>query len=186
MSISTLLVTSEWVGHVFVPTYPVSVWNNTNDETCHVLSLFLWKILFFSFLLLWFNYHVLKIHRSRKVPTLSIKKGSSFVIFSEQNCSFWIPVTPVSKSSNLTYIGGSHKWGKWFKPKKFASLQNYKYTKTYNEKVFEDIPDIDSHPDAYNLLSWDLKVIIAVFLNCINSKKKWFSGSLICNFILYF
>lgn len=147
---------------------------------------FLWKILFFSFLLLWFNYHVLKIHRSCKVPTLSIKKGSSFVIFSEQNCSFWIPVTPVSKSSNLTYIGGSHKWGKWFKPKKFASLQNYKYTKTYNEKVFEDIPDIDSHPDAYNLLSWDLKVIIAVFLNCINSKKKWFLGSLICNFILYF
>lgn len=73
----------------------------------------------------------------------------------------WIPVTPVSKESCLRYVGGSHKWGKWFIPRKFESLKNYKYkdpTVRSTEKAFEDIPDIDAHPEKYDLFAWDLEV----------------------------
>lgn len=68
----------------------------------------------------------------------------------------------MSKASCLKYVGGSHKWGKWFIPRKFASSNNYKYTdpKIENtDKAFEDIPDIDAHPEKYQLSAWDLEVM---------------------------
>ena len=68
----------------------------------------------------------------------------------------------MSNASCLKYVGGSHKWGKWFIPKKFASLNNYTYTDPNIEntdKVFEDIPDIDAHPEKYQLFAWDLEVM---------------------------
>ena len=80
-----------------------------------------------------------------------------------QNCSLWIPVTPVSKESCLRYIGGSHRWGKWFIPKKFESLNNYKYRDPNDKRSgndFEEIPDIDTQPEKYELFAWDLEVSI--------------------------
>lgn len=77
-----------------------------------------------------------------------------------QNCSFWLPVTPVSEESCLKYIGGSHTWGKWFIPTKFASLKSYNYTDLQmgTEKAFENTPDIDVDQEKYELLSWNLEV----------------------------
>ena len=79
-----------------------------------------------------------------------------------QNCSLWLPVTPVSKDSCLKYVGGSHNWGKWFIPRKFASSKNYNLIDDSNtnskQEAFEAIPDIDGEPDKYELFSWDLEV----------------------------
>ena len=68
----------------------------------------------------------------------------------------------MSKASCLKYAGGSHKWGKWFTPINFASLNNYKNTDPNiknTDKVFENIPDIDAHPEKYQLFAWDLEVL---------------------------
>lgn len=77
-----------------------------------------------------------------------------------QTCSFWVPVTPVSKESCLKYVSGSHKWGKWFIPTKFATLENYRNTDSdmNTDKAFENTPDIDAEPENYQLLFWDLEV----------------------------
>ena len=69
----------------------------------------------------------------------------------------------MSKESCLKYVSGSHKWGKWYIPRRFASLNNYKYRDPNTEntdKAFEDTPDIDAHPEKYDLLSWDLEVML--------------------------
>ena len=81
-------------------------------------------------------------------------------IFSSQNCSFWLPVTPVSEESCLKYIGGSHRWGKWFVPTKFATLTNYNYRDLHmdTDKIFEDPLDIDAEPEKYKLFSWNMEV----------------------------
>ena len=68
----------------------------------------------------------------------------------------------MSKASCLKYVGGSHKWGKWFIPRKFATLNNYRYTDSNiqdTDKAFEDIPDIDAYPEKYELFAWDLEVM---------------------------
>ena len=75
----------------------------------------------------------------------------------------WLPLTPVSKVSCLKYVGGSHKWGKWFIPRKFASSENYNYDNANTrskQEAFDDIPDIDGEPDKYELFSWDVQVLV--------------------------
>ena len=82
---------------------------------------FLWKILFFSFLLLWFNYHVLKIHRSCKVPTLSIKKGSllfflnrtvlfGFPLLLYQNHQIWLTLADPTSGENGLNLRSLHPY----------------------------------------------------------------------------
>eukprot|EP00457_Paulinella_chromatophora_P013823 gb/GEZN01014170.1/.p1 GENE.gb/GEZN01014170.1/~~gb/GEZN01014170.1/.p1 ORF type:complete len:302 (-),score=10.63 gb/GEZN01014170.1/:4-909(-) len=41
-----------------------------------------------------------------------------------QNCSLWIPLDPIPRSSTLRFLRGSHR-GPWYIPRKFATLQNY-------------------------------------------------------------
>ena len=51
------------------------------------------------------------------------------------NCSFWIPLDEVSKSSSPEFVLGSNKWNKQFLPTKF-------FGHSYEQKdgEFEHIP----------------------------------------------
>ena len=40
-------------------------------------------------------------------------------------CSLWIPIDPVPKENSVRFVRGSHAWGKWFTPRKFATKRNY-------------------------------------------------------------
>ena len=42
------------------------------------------------------------------------------------NCSIWMPIDPVSLDTAIEFVRGSHRWGKWFYPRKFATELNYK------------------------------------------------------------
>ena len=39
--------------------------------------------------------------------------------------SLWVPVDPVPKEAAVSFVSGSHSWGKWFTPRKFATEKNY-------------------------------------------------------------
>ena len=66
-------------------------------------------------------------------------------------CSLWIPLDPVPKETCVQFIAKSHKWGRWFTPKKFVGTE---YTNTGDG--FEPMPDIDSELVNYELLSWEM------------------------------
>lgn len=75
-----------------------------------------------------------------------------------KNCSFWLPVTPVTKESCMKFVSGSHKWGKWFIPINFGSLENYsRVSEMDSDRAFENAPEIDTESENYDLLSWDLE-----------------------------
>ena len=80
-----------------------------------------------------------------------------------QACSVWMPVTPVSQDACIKYVKGSHNWGQWFHPRKFATKKKYDHstTEVLSDKSFLDAPDIDNEPDKYELLSWELQVRVA-------------------------
>jgi len=70
--------------------------------------------------------------------------------------SIWMPVDPVSLESSVKFVKGSHRWGKWFHPRKFASETNYPVEDEHFEgKAFEDVPVQDIEDGKYELLSWD-------------------------------
>ena len=52
-----------------------------------------------------------------------------------------MPVDPVSLESSVKFVRGSHRWGKWFHPRKFASETNYPVeSEQFEEKIFHDVP----------------------------------------------
>ena len=79
-----------------------------------------------------------------------------------QTCSIWMPVDPMAQSACVQFVRGSHNWGRWFVPRKFASESNYTLdepgsTPMMKEIRFEDVPPIDEHPEQYDILSWDME-----------------------------
>jgi ectoine hydroxylase-related dioxygenase (phytanoyl-CoA dioxygenase family) len=68
-----------------------------------------------------------------------------------QVCSLWIPLDPVGRETCVEYVAGSHRWGKWFTPKRFVDSSNHA------TQEGEPVPDIDAHRADYTILGWDLE-----------------------------
>jgi len=78
-----------------------------------------------------------------------------YPIDGENVVSIWMPVDPVSIESSVKFVKGSHRWGKWFNPRKFASETNYPIDdEGFEEKIFYDVPVEDIESGKYELLSW--------------------------------
>ncbi len=73
-------------------------------------------------------------------------------ISGQQNCSFWIPVDPVSRASTLEFVAGSHR-GPWLMPRSFMDAQ----ARWFPEGSLTDLPDIDSDRSRYNIIGWALE-----------------------------
>jgi ectoine hydroxylase-related dioxygenase (phytanoyl-CoA dioxygenase family) len=69
-----------------------------------------------------------------------------------QNCSFWIPVDPVSRESTLEFVAGSHR-GPWLMPRSFLD----KEAKWFPEGSLADLPDVDGDRERYRILGWALE-----------------------------
>ena len=69
-----------------------------------------------------------------------------------QNCSFWIPVDPVSREATLEFVAGSHR-GPWLMPRSFMDDE----AKWFPEGSLAELPDIDSDRDRYRILGWSLE-----------------------------
>lgn len=78
-----------------------------------------------------------------------------------QMCSLWLPLDPVPRATSLRFVKGSHAWGRWFVPRKFATSRNYAVQEAgagrEEEMVFESVPDIEGHPEEYKVVSWELE-----------------------------
>ncbi|MBS0364847.1 MAG: phytanoyl-CoA dioxygenase family protein [Proteobacteria bacterium] len=69
-----------------------------------------------------------------------------------QNCSFWIPVDPVSRASTLEFVAGSHR-GPWLMPRSFMDDQ----AKWFPEGSLADLPDVEGARERYRILGWELQ-----------------------------
>ena len=64
-------------------------------------------------------------------------------------CSIWVALDPVSRASGmLAFLRGSHLWKRQF------SAPDFKFRSTFSDEL-ETLPDIDAHPEAYDILTWD-------------------------------
>lgn len=74
-----------------------------------------------------------------------------YCVDGQQNVSFWIPLDPVAEAISLRCIRGSHRWGDEYSPTRFNG------SKLYAHSRFKELPDIDAHPDDYDIVSWALE-----------------------------
>ncbi len=77
-----------------------------------------------------------------------------YPIDGEHIVSFWIPLDPVEQRTCPEYIAGSHRWGRWFRPARFADQQAHT---TATDGRFESIPDFEAERAQHRILSWQLE-----------------------------
>jgi ectoine hydroxylase-related dioxygenase (phytanoyl-CoA dioxygenase family) len=66
--------------------------------------------------------------------------------------SIWIALDPVTAENGaMRFVAGSHRWGKLFRPVRFAHGEEFAL-----DRFAESVPDIDAHPDRYRIVSFDL------------------------------
>jgi len=69
----------------------------------------------------------------------------------KQNCSLWIPIDPITRSSTLEFVAGSHL-GPWLMPRSFMDNQ----AKWFPEGSLADLPDIESARENYPIIGWEV------------------------------
>jgi ectoine hydroxylase-related dioxygenase (phytanoyl-CoA dioxygenase family) len=74
-----------------------------------------------------------------------------WVVDGEQVCSIWMALDPVPEEVSVEFIRGSHRWGQWFTPKRFADHDEHPGAEG------ETIPDIDGHRDDYDIIRFALE-----------------------------
>lgn len=70
----------------------------------------------------------------------------------EQIVSFWVPLDPVPRSTCPQYVAGSHRWGKWYAPKRFADAKDHANTSA----DYEAVPDEETLRREHALVAYDL------------------------------
>jgi ectoine hydroxylase-related dioxygenase (phytanoyl-CoA dioxygenase family) len=78
-----------------------------------------------------------------------------FCVDGKQMCSIWLPVDPVPASAALRFLAGSHRWGRWFRPRLTSGRELYTFGN--DDKPWETQPDFDAELDRHRVLSWDLQ-----------------------------
>ena len=76
----------------------------------------------------------------------------------DQNLSIWMPLDPIPSEMALRFIRGSHRWNRWFIPRKFASAHEYA-VKTSDEELlarYESLPETLANPPDGEVLCWPL------------------------------
>jgi ectoine hydroxylase-related dioxygenase (phytanoyl-CoA dioxygenase family) len=75
-----------------------------------------------------------------------------FHVEGEQVCTSWCPLDPVTPETGaVSYVRGSHRWGKVYRPNLFVSRVDIPGTQG------EPLPPIDDHPEDYDLVQFSLE-----------------------------
>ncbi|QUD88770.1 phytanoyl-CoA dioxygenase family protein [Phenylobacterium montanum] len=96
--------------------------------------------------------HMLTKLPGTRQPTPWHQDQPYYNIDGRQNCSFWIPVDPVSEASTLQFVAGSHL-GPWLMPRSFMDDQ----ARWFPEGSLADLPDIEADRSAWRILGWPLQ-----------------------------
>jgi ectoine hydroxylase-related dioxygenase (phytanoyl-CoA dioxygenase family) len=107
-----------------------------------------------------FHDHVLVKEPGTSKPTPWHQDSPYYFVEGKQTVSFWTPLDPV-KEATLRCIAGSHHWDKPVLPMRWLSGDDF-----YPDKdLYMPVPDIDSDPDSYQVLEWEMEPGDAVAFN---------------------
>jgi ectoine hydroxylase-related dioxygenase (phytanoyl-CoA dioxygenase family) len=95
--------------------------------------------------------HMLTKEPGTRAPTPWHQDQPYYNISGRQNCSFWIPVDPVSRTATLEFVAGSHL-GPWLMPRSFMERE----AKWFPEGTLADLPDIEADRSRFSILGWEL------------------------------
>ena len=106
-----------------------------------------------------FHEHVLVKEAMSDVVTPWHQDQPYYCVEAVKNVSFWIPLDDVPRERSPEFVGGSHRWGRCFRPERFNG-------QPLNENDdLEKMPDINANRSNYDLLGWRLSIGDAIAFN---------------------
>jgi ectoine hydroxylase-related dioxygenase (phytanoyl-CoA dioxygenase family) len=69
-----------------------------------------------------------------------------------QNCSLWLALDRVPREACVEFIAGSHRWGRWFVPRRFTG-EDFERA----EPGLETIPDFEAERAQHEIVGFDLQ-----------------------------
>ena len=103
---------------------------------------------------LFYHDHLLVKEPGTNDPTPWHHDQPYYPVDGEQVVSIWMPLDPVDRRTAVEFVAGSHRWGRWFAPRFFASGAIYY---DVEGSIFEDIPDIEADRDEHEILGWAME-----------------------------
>ena len=97
-----------------------------------------------------FHEHVLVKEAATGVPTPWHQDAPYYCVNGSKTLSLWLPLDEVPRETTLEFLAGSHKWDKFYRPQRFNSEPL-----NANDGL-EEIPDINSNRDDYDIVGWAL------------------------------
>ena len=84
----------------------------------------------------------------------------SYFDFAGTMCVLWLPLEPVTIENGISFVRGSHLWGKHFMRVRFKDghQADTDGTVTVNGITYDLPPDINADPDAFDLVTYDLDI----------------------------
>ncbi len=80
-----------------------------------------------------------------------------YCVDGDQNVSMWIALDPVPADAAMRFVAGSHRWNRWFIPRKFIDHTPY----SNESDRYEYLPDIDAlianDPERHRVRSFDVE-----------------------------
>ena len=70
-----------------------------------------------------------------------------------QTVSLYVSLDEVPTEVAVRFVRGSHRWGRLFYPRVFLDGADFNTT----DAGLEAVPDVDAHPQDYDILAWDLE-----------------------------
>ncbi|MEM8858210.1 MAG: phytanoyl-CoA dioxygenase family protein [Chloroflexota bacterium] len=91
----------------------------------------------------------------------------SYFDFFGTMCVLWLPLEPVTRENGISFVRGSHLWGKHFMRVRFTDghKAGSDGTTTVNGVTYELPPDINSNPKSYDLIDFDLELGDAIYFD---------------------
>jgi ectoine hydroxylase-related dioxygenase (phytanoyl-CoA dioxygenase family) len=106
-----------------------------------------------------FHEHVLVKEASAGVATPWHQDQPYYCVDGNDTVSLWIPLDDVPRDRTLEFVGGSHKWGKYYRPERFDK------TPLNENDGLETVPDINGNRDTFDVIGWALEPGDAVAFN---------------------
>ena len=78
--------------------------------------------------------------------------------------SLWLPLDPVDRATTVEFVAGSHRWGRWFRPRYFNTRGS---ALGAPEDGLEETPDIEADRAAYRILGWAMAPGDCVFFHAL-------------------
>jgi ectoine hydroxylase-related dioxygenase (phytanoyl-CoA dioxygenase family) len=100
-----------------------------------------------------FHEHVLVKEAGTRESTPWHHDQPYYCVDGDQNVSMWIALDPVPAAAGMEFVAGSHRWGRWFVPRRFVDHVPYADAGA----GFELVPDVDGQRDTLRIVSFDVE-----------------------------